>query len=222
MVDREAALTAFADSIAGPVSKLLTELEKLLAGLGGVQHFDLTDPSALGSAIHSALPSAVAAARLRDVGWEIKTALAGPGNKLVCKGPSDSPMRDVAIEVHLSGPRGGVGKSKHQYAAAAECASGYLPGFEIEAPASGLMFLGLYPDAAFTRISAAYLMYADGVDRRCVELDLRREDAAGERKDSEPAVAKSVPGSKVKVKETAREKRDARSKNKRGDGSSSA
>lgn len=221
MIDREAALAALAKSINEPVSRLLTEIEKLLAGLGTVQHFDLTDPSALGSAIHSSLPSAVASARLRELGWDIKTVAAGPGNKLICKGPSDSPMRDVIIEVHLSGPRGGVGKSKHQFASAADGTSGYLPGFEVEAPASGLMFLGLYPDAAFTRISAAYLMYADGGDRQCIKLDLRRDDAAGERKGSEPAVAKKVPGSKVKVKKAAREKRDAGSKAKRGDGSSS-
>lgn len=222
MIDREAALAALAKSIADPVSKLLTQLEILLAGLSTVQHFDLTDPSALGSAIHSALPSAVVAARLRDLGWEIKTAPAGPGNKLICKGPGDGAMRDVVLEVHLAGPRGGVGKSKHQYASEAAGASGYLPGFEVEAPASFLMFLGLYPDAAFTRFSAAYLMYADGKDRRCVKLDLPRDDAAEVRKGSEPAVNKGVPGSKVQVKKTARENRDAWSKNKRGDGSSGA
>ncbi|MBN9352691.1 MAG: hypothetical protein J0H04_01420 [Hyphomicrobium denitrificans] len=222
MIDREAALADLANSIAEPVSKLLTELEKLLAGLSTVQHFDLTDPSTLGSAIHSALPSAVVAAHLNDLGWDIKTAV-GPGNKLICKAQGDGARRDVVIEVHLAGPRGGVGKSRHQFATvAADGAPGYLPGFEIEAPASALMFLGLYPDAAFTRISAAYLMYADGVDRRCVKLELSRDVAAGERKDSETVGAKKVPGSKVKIKETAREKRDAGSKNKRGDGSSSA
>ncbi len=222
MIDREAALAALAETIANPVSKLLTELEKLLTGLGNVQHYDLTDLSALGSAIHSSLPSAVAAAELRELGWEIRTAPSGPGNKLICRGPVGSPMRDVVLEVHLAGPRGGVSKSKHQFASAAGAASGYLPGFEIEVPESGLMFLGLYPDAAFTRISAAYLMYADGVDRRCIALKLDRDAVAGERKASEPAPEKGVPGTKIKVKTTAREKRDAGSEDKRGDGSSGA
>jgi len=205
--------------MAEPINRLLTELETLLTGLARVQHFDVTDPSALGSAIHSALPSAVGAAGLRDLGWDITTAPAGPGNKLVCKGPADGPIRDVVIEVHLSGPRGGVSKSKHQFAAATS-SSGYLPGFEVAAPASALMFLGLYPDAAFTRISDAYLMYADGGERQCIKLDLRRDAAPDARKGSEPAVQKKVPGSKLKVKKTAREKRDAGPKNKRGDGSS--
>lgn len=222
MIDREVALSALATSIAEPVAKLLTELEKLLAGLSTVQHFDITDPSTLGSAIHSALPSAIAAARLQDMGWDIKTAT-GPGNKLICKAQGDGALRDAVIEVHLAGPRGGVGKSRHQFAAAAaEGTPGYLPGFEIEAPASALMFLGLYPDPAFTRISAAYLMYADGVDRRCVKLELSRDVATSERKGTETVGAKKVPGSKLKIKEIAREKRDAGSKNKRGDGSSSA
>jgi hypothetical protein len=222
MTDREAALAELAISIAEPVSKLLTELERLLVGLGAVQHFDLTDPSTLGSAIHSALPSAIVAAHLHDLGWDIKTAV-GPGNKLICKAPGDGALREAVIEVHLAGPRGGVSKSRHQFAAAAaEGTPGYLPGFEIEAPASALMFLGLYPDAAFTRISAAYLMYADGVDKRCVKLELPRGVATGEHKDSELVEAKKLPSSKVKIKETAPEKRDAGSKNKRGDGSSSA
>lgn len=230
MSDREHALASLAKEFANPVRMLVTEIERMLGRLVLVPHLDPTDASALGSNIHSALPNAVAASGLAASGWSVKTVRQGPGNKLICTANIGGKSYDVCLEVHLAGPRGGVGKDAHQFVAAAAGMTGLFPGFEIEAPASFLLFLGLYVDATCTTVEKAYLMYADKIDKRCIAIDLPPATDTGSTgaepappmESPVPAASKKIPGSKVKVKKTAQENRDVGSKDKRGDGSAGA
>ena len=74
MIDRHAALRAIRDQYETTLWGLAREISKSLGGLALTPHFDASDDRAVGSAIHSTLPSAAVAAGLEAAGLRVEAA----------------------------------------------------------------------------------------------------------------------------------------------------
>lgn len=214
MVNRTEALHALATAITPLTAALIAPIEEMLVDLSGVRHLDITDRSALGSNIHAALHNSGLVAKLQEHGFSIRTHRQGPANKVVGSVNIEGFDRAVSIELHLSGPRGGVRKQTHQEAVN-RADQTFMMFDDIGLPESFLMHLGLFVDITCTRVVDAFLMYADEVDRQCVKLDLAITKKAAERHDNEEQVA-AAPKSKIRFKESAKKTQDV-PKKKQGD-----
>lgn len=207
------------------------ELEKTLAGLHQVSHFDLMDPAAVGAAIHSALPSAALAASLERFGLGAETFDVGPAKKVEGRIDIGGIERHVSLELHYAGPQGGTRKGRHQHAHVEGEAAPAFPGFELDAPQKVLLFLAYHLAPSKVRIEKMYLSFADGVDRLKTQVP-RPEPAILDTPEIAPVPAIKIPsldpvpvtkGTVVKAKKARNGvEDDAGQKSKRGDGSSSA
>ena len=200
---------------------LVAEIEKTLRGLIKVEHFDCEDSTAVGAAVHSALPSACrllpeGRSKLSCAQYEI-----GPSNKLTAKVQVQGTPRRVSIELHNSGPRGGTSKAKHQFAEPDIENEPGLPGLDIEAPADILLFLAYSLTPTKASVDRLHLMFADGIDRKKITLH-RPADLQSEGDLAAPADT-GTRGTTVKVKAPDPGERDSHAwpPTKRGDAPSS-
>lgn len=200
---------------------MVFEVEKTLRDLIKVEHFDNEDATAIGAAIHSALPSACRSIQDASSILSCEQYIVGPSNKLVAKVPIQDTPRRVSVELHHSGPRGGTSKAKHQFAEQDIENEPGLPGLDIEAPADILLFLSYSLTPTRASVDRVYLMFADGIDRKKIALH-RPADLQGARDTATPADA-GVRGTAVKVKAPAPGERDSHAwpSTKRGDAPSS-
>lgn len=169
-VDRDNILRAARDCFEGGIWALLTELEKTLAGLARAEHVDLSDLRAVGSVLNSALMDAAETASVCDLGLRVVHVRNGRSNKIEGVVEFDGRVSRVSFELHLCGPQGGTSKEAHQFAGFDIEAEPTLPGFRTEAPEDVLLFVACNVSGSGTRISRAFLKFADGVDRRKIEL----------------------------------------------------
>jgi len=219
-------LTALRERLGAGIWQLAAELEKTLKGLHSVEHFDLTSPAAVGAAIHSAIPQAAMASKLEECGLKAVRVEEGPAYKIVGTIELGGLEREVNLELHYAGPKGGVRKPQHQFVDIEDEAAPSLPGFEGLAPKQILMFLGYCLAKSRVSIDKLFLAYADKVDRQKVaiprpalvipEPKIEGADALFDR-------ATKVRGTEIKVKKARKgTEKDAGSQVKRGDGSSGA
>lgn len=169
-MDRQAALEQFADEFEDLIWAVFSELEKTLVGLIEVTHFNSSDPASVGNTLHGALEAAAIAAGVDENGLSVVWHREGPCFKLEGLVGKGATSRRFSAELHLSGPKGGTGKSKHQFASVGSEDQPELPGMETDAPEMLLIFLGYHLSASATKVSRLFAIYADGVDRKKVEL----------------------------------------------------
>lgn len=200
------------------------QFERMLRDLVHVVHVDPQDPAAIGAVVHSALPSADLDVKGRIL--KCKHTDAGPSNKLVGIVDIGGIERHVSLEWHYAGPLGGTRKSKHQHAVDVDLEEASL--FDIAgvpAPENVLMFVPYYLAPSRTTIERLYLGYADGVDKRRIQLH-RPMVAAAPIPASElelPAAKIAVKGTLVKAKKPRKgDEGDVGTFDKRGDGTSGA
>ena len=114
-MNRDNALQAARDQLEASIWDLLSELENSLASLASVPHMNIECPRAIGSVLNSALPAAAQEAGIEKDGLEVKYCRNGQCNKISGHVKSGGETFPVSLELHLSGPRGGTTKSKHQF-----------------------------------------------------------------------------------------------------------
>src|SRR3546814_379113 len=190
----------------------MTEIERTLADLVKVEHFDTEDATAIGAAVHSALASAFNSVQADCKHFSCVRYDSGPSNKLIFSVPLSGTLRRVSAELHYCGPRGGTSKAKHQFAETDIEAEPELPSFHTEAPQDLLMFLSYSLTPARTKVDKLFLMFADGIDRKKIEL--HRPSVA---ETETPAAAVAATGQRGTAVKAKGESRDARQPTKRGD-----
>lgn len=202
-MDRDEVLHAAGASMREPVWALMTQLELTLGGLSAAPHFDLGDPAAVASAIHAALPQAAIEAGLTAHGFCVRSCEVGPANK-ICGGVVIGGQKlELSLELHLADRRGRTRKNCHQFAGLGVEGAPYFPGFELDAPPSLLFFLAYQLGPTGTRIERVHLVFADGVDRKMIELHREFVDTAAAH--TAPAeAAEAAVGSKIKVRQRAK------------------
>jgi len=200
-LDRDSALKVVRNSLEEPAWLLMAEMELLLKDLAKATHFDLTDPTAVGAALHGALPHAFLAADISRFGLSLEHCKNGPCYKITGEFLLDEAVRHLSIELHHAGPQGGTSKTRHQFASSDVEGAPQFPGFETEAPESLLFFLAYHLDGAGTAISRLFLTFADGVDRK--KIRVHKADGFEERIDEVPESGVGPEGAKLKIKEKA-------------------
>ncbi len=221
-MDRRQMLECARDEFEIPLWRLVEQLERCLASLAAVPHFDSNDPTAVGAAIHSALPSALADSGLEEKGFALERYAQGPCYKLVSSVGATNPKRSASIELHFAGPQGGTSKSAHQFANQGDDKGQPLPGFELAAPKALLFFLAYHLTPTKTKVGELFLMFADSVDRQKIKLQ-RPEASHSAEPAARPADLGPENSTQVKAKKNAArgdERRDETTK--RGDASSGA
>ena len=217
-VDRSELLFELRQELEQPLWSLIARLEETLTGLITVPHFDPNDPAAVGSAIHSALPSAVQEAGLAAMGLTCATYDNGPSNKLTGTIASGGEDREVSLELHFAGPQGGTRKNQHQFASIEAEDAPTFEGFEHVAPKQVLLFLAYHLAPTKARVERLFLAFADGVDKKKIEL--QRPAAATTSSVSTPETERTPEpkGTVVKAKSRKGEDRDVGAPTKRGNG----
>ena len=183
-------------------------------------------PRAIGSVLNSALPAAAQEAGIEKDGLEVKYCRNGQCNKISGHVKSGGETFPVSLELHLSGPRGGTTKSKHQFAFSepAVCDIERQPSlidFDVNAPERLLLFVACHLSGTGVAVSRAYLKFADGVDQRMIELYRPAEGASKASADVGPE--QGPRGAILKVKRPEGDKKeDGIKTDKRGDAASSS
>lgn len=220
-MDRRTALGLAREQLETPLWALMTELEETLRGLASVQHFDLLDPTAVGSALHSALPSAFENCGIGKYGFVLQHCSKGPCYKIIADIKYEDSVKKVNMELHCSGPKGGTSKSTHQFINRDIDEFPEFPGFDSEVSECLLFFIGYHLDGIKTSIRSLYLIFADGVDRKSIMLHRPLADEL-QGKGISPSLPSGPVGTKLKPKRT-KERKDVgqhdRATNKRGYGS---
>ncbi|KEJ91073.1 hypothetical protein [Sulfitobacter donghicola] len=225
-MNRDAALQATREQLEAPVWGLIEELEKSLSSLAGTPHVDISCPRAVGSVLNCALPSASLAAGLGDQDLEVTYCRNGQCNKLSGEIEIAGSTYKVSLELHLSGPRGGTTKKKHQFAKSdvAVCDIEQQPlllEYDVEAPDRLLFFIACHLSGTGVSIARAYFKFADGVDQRMLEI--HRPDALPMAAPKQAGPDEGPLGTIMKVRKPEGEKKeDGIKTNKRGDAASSS
>lgn len=221
-MDRESALRVAADRYEEALWHLMEHLEHTLRDLATVSYFDANDPTAIGSALHSALPQAFKEAELSKWGLDVQLCKTGPCYKIIGRMTAGAEMHDISIELHYAGPQGGTSKTRHQFANADVDEAPWFPGFDLVAPETLLCFLAYYLDGAKVRVDKLFLIFADGIDRKRVQL--YRPAASASKPIAAPVPLASPSGAKLKIKGKARgdSSEHVSKTDKRGDAASSS
>ncbi len=198
-MDRQEALERFANEFEAPVWAVFSELEKTLRGLVEVAHFNSSDPASVGNTLHGALEDAVLAAEVEAKGLRAIFNRSGPCFKLEGAFEEGAKTVKFSAELHLAGPKGATGKRCHQYASTALENQPDLPGLEADAPQVMLLFLGYHLSASATSVSRLFAIYADGIDRKKVEL-VRPTAAGVDGRENGDADTEPDIGAKVSIK----------------------
>ncbi len=217
-VDRSELLVELHQVLEQPLWSLIGRLEETLTGFITVPHLNHDDPAAVGSAIHSALPSAVNDAGLAAVGLTCVTYDNGPSHKLTGVIASGGEDREISLELHLAGPQGGTRKGQHQFASIEADDAPTFEGFEHVAPKQVLLFLAYHLAPTKARVERLFLAFADGVDKKKIEL---QRPAAASTSSVSTADTERKPepkGTVVKAKSRKGEDRDVGAPTKRGNG----
>lgn len=218
-MDRESALKLVRDYLEMPVWRLMEQLELLLKDLAQAKHFDLDNPAAVGAALHGALPQAFMNAKLEEHELAIQHCKSGSCYKIVAQVPFGEMTREVSMELHYAGPQGHTSKTKHQFASSDVEGAPELPGFAAAAPESFLLFVAYHLSGVKTSINKLFLMFADGVDRKKVQLH-RPEAAAAHESVVAPVPGSDLPGTKLRIKARGEASDHVRETHKRGDAAS--
>ncbi|WP_394198889.1 hypothetical protein [Litoreibacter albidus] len=225
-MNRDAALQAAREQLEAPVWKLIEELESTLASMATAPYFDISCPRAVGSALNCALPDAAIAANLDGSGLEVTYCRNGQCNKLSGEFLVSGIAYKVSLELHLSGPRGGTAKKKHQFAKCdvTVCDIEQQPSlieYDVEAPSRLLFFIACHLSATCVSIARAYFKFADGVDQRMLEI--HRPTEALSATEIGTGLDLGPSGSTLKIKKPQGEKKeDGIETNQRGDAASSS
>lgn len=225
-MDRDLALQSARERFEPALWALIEQLEVTLAGLSRVPFVDITDPRGVGSVLNGALKDASVEANLTTHGMEVIHVSDGRSNKVTGSLAHEGIDYEVSFELHLCGPRGGTSKSSHQNAGCdfAVCDIEQQPSlipYGVEAPDKLLFFIACHLSGTGVRVAKAFIRFADGVDKRMLEI---HRPAA-----SMPAVAKVTgpvdgpAGSKLTIKKPVGEQEENGSKtDQRGDAASSS
>lgn len=216
-MDRQDILIAIRDHQEANFWAVMAEVEKSLRDLVQVEHFDCEDATAIGAAVHSSLPSALHSIGLNEAQVSCVRYENGPSNKLIVAVPIEGVLRRVSVELHYCGPRGGTSKAKHQFAEHDVETEPELPNFHVEAPQDLLVFLSYSLTPTRTTVDKLFLMFADGIDRKKIQL---HRLSVSENKMPSVAVERTGPrGTAVKARYRGKgEERDnVRAPTKRGD-----
>lgn len=226
-MDRDAALLSARERFEPTLWALIEQLEATLAGLSRVPFVDMTDLRGVGSVLNGALRDAAIDAELGAHDMEVVHFTDGRSNKVVARLPLDEVVHDVSFELHLCGPRGGTSKSTHQNAGCdfsvcdIEEQPSLIP-YSVPAPGQLLFFLACYLSGTGVRIAKAFIRFADGVDRRMVEIHRPAALTSGAADASDPAQYVPV-GARIKIKKPMGEQEENGGKtDQRGDAASSS
>lgn len=219
-MDRQTLLREVGRQLEPSLWRFIDHLDETLGNLVKVPHIDANDPAAIGSVVHSSIKSAIVDTGLAELGFEHSRDMVGPGNKIAGTIDIDGKRRKVSIELHYAGPNGGTRKSRHQ-SAASDAEELEFPGFETLAPEDVLLFLAYSISAGRGRIAGAFLVYADGVDKKKFKLHRPVTVSTAEPAGAGVPVAAVSTGTKIKIKKPkVGEAGDVRSSRKRGDDTS--
>ncbi|AXT35618.1 hypothetical protein D1820_11885 [Phaeobacter sp. LSS9] len=219
-------MQATREQLEAPVWDLIEELEKSLVSFAKTPHVDIGCPRAVGSALNCALPSAALAADLDGHGLEVTYCRSGQCNKLTGEIQISGQTFKVSLELHLSGPRGGTTKKKHQFAKSdvSVCDIEQQPlliDYDVEAPDRLLFFVACHLSGTGVSVARACFKFADGIDQRMLEIHRPVEKTVAATEDRGPD--EGPLGTIMKVKKPEGEKKeDGIETNKRGDAASSS
>lgn len=217
MADRRAVLEAIRDQYEDLFWRFAREMSKTLGGLALTPHFDANDDRAVGSAVHSTLPLAAAAAGMAAAGFEVALHNVGPAYKITGSVLVEGVARDINLEVHLAGPKGGTSKSGHQFSADD---SEELPLFEDEElPETMLFFMGYHLTGARTAVERLFIVWADNRGTEKIELRQNESGAAGAGDDKQEAPQPDMKPVLVR-KDKNKDAKDVGGQDKRGDAAS--
>lgn len=175
LLDRDSALQAVRSKYEIPIWKLLCELEKSLGEFALVTHVNVSDSRAVGSMLNCALKSAVAECVSVEDDLSVQYFKKGHSYKLSGAVEVDQRVVGVSFELHLCDPLGGTSKPSHQFAEFDVEAQPTFPGFEVDAPEDLLLFIACNLSVTGSRFTKAYFKYADGIDRRQIEIHRTHE-----------------------------------------------
>lgn len=219
MVERRAVLEAIRDKHEDALWRLAREVSRTLSSLAQVPHFNADDDRAVGSAVHSTLGSAAAAARLEDAGLKVSFHKVGLAYKIDGLVPIGGVDRDINLEMHLAGPRGGTTKSHHQFCPDdAEAEQDPLFADE-ELPQTLLFFLAYHLSGARTRVERLFIVWADNRGTEKIELRQNESDTV-ETDDVKPKVPPPDLRPVLVRKGENKDAGNAGGQNKRGDAAS--
>lgn len=171
--------------------------------------------------MNAALAGAALAANLSSDELEVIHCRSGQSRKLVGTMHLDGEAYSVVFELHQCGPEGGTSKAEHEYAGDVIEDEPPLPGFEEEAPEALLLFVACHLSAARTKIARAFLKFADGVDKKRIEIFRDAQPAASAGSVVSPAG--EPEGSKLSLVNSGKEREKNGGKtDKRGDAASSS
>lgn len=225
-MDRDLALQSARERFEPALWALIEQLEVTLAGLSRVPFVDIADPRGVGSVLNGALRDASSEAGLTTHGMEVVHVTDGRSNKVTGSLDHDGTEYAVSFELHLCGPRGGTSKSTHQNAGCdfALCDIEEQPSlipYDVDAPDQLLFFLACFLSGTGVKVSKAFIRFADGVDKRMIEIHRPVEAVSGAGIDSGPV--DGPVGTKLKIKKTVGEQEENGSKtDQRGDAASSS
>lgn len=226
-MDRDHALQSARVQFEPALWALLDQLEATLAGLSRVPFVDITDPRGVGSVLNGALRDAATKADLAAHGMEVVHVTDGRSNKVVARLTHDEVEHEVSFELHLCGPRGGTSKSTHQNAGCdiAVCDIEEQPSlipYDVIAPDRLLFFLACFLSGTGVKVAKAFIRFADGVDKRMIEIHRPAKSATGADTDHSPLVDGPV-GTKLTIKKPMGEQDENGGKSdQRGDAASSS
>lgn len=226
-MDRDSALQSARERFEPALWALIEQLEVTLAGLSRVPFADITDPRGVGSVLNGALRDAATEAGLVEHGMDVVHVTDGRSNKVTARLTHEGTEHDVSFELHLCGPRGGTSKSTHQNAGCdftvcdIEEQPSLIP-YEVPAPDRLLFFLACFLSGTGVKVAKAFIRFADGIDKRMIEIHRPAKSAADAATDQDPVVDGPV-GSKLKIKRPMGEQDENGSKtDQRGDAASSS
>jgi hypothetical protein len=226
-LDRDSALQSARERFEPPLWALIEQLETTLAGLSHVPFVDITDPRGVGSVLNGALRDAATEAGLAMHDMEVVHVTDGRSNKVITRLVHEGVEHEVSFELHLCGPRGGTSKPTHQNAGCdvAVCDIEEQPSliaYDVTAPKRLLFFLACFLSGTGVKVAKAFIRFADGVDKRMIEIHRPAKSAAATATEDGP-VADGPVGSKLKIKKPMGEQDENGSNtNKRGDAASSS
>lgn len=226
-MDRDSALQSARERFEPTLWALIEQLETTLTGLSRVPFVDMSDPRGVGSVLNGALRDAATQADLTTHGMEVVHVTDGRSNKIIARLPHGGIEHDVSFELHLCGPRGGTSKAAHQNAGSdfticdIEEQPSLIP-YDVPAPDRLLFFLACFLNGTGVKVAKAFIRFADGVDKRMIEIHRPAELAAGAVYGEDPVVDGPI-GSKLKINKPMGERDENGSKiDKRGDAASSS
>lgn len=227
LLDRDSALQSARERFEPPLWALIEQLEATLAGLSRVPFVDITDPRGVGSVLNGALRDAATEAGLATHDMDVVHVADGRSNKVIARLIHEGVEHDVSFELHLCGPRGGTSKSTHQNASCdfTVCDIEEQPSlihYDVPAPNQLLFFLACFLSGTGVKVAKAFIRFADGVDKRMIEIHRPAKSAAESGKSEDPVVDGPV-GSKLTIKKPMGEQDKNGSKtDKRGNAASSS